>query len=162
MPRKRGPKWLRKWKKAEAKAKLDWDAYAGRDRLLKEMGFATYSDYLASPTWLGIRLARLLQQRTCSCCASPAIAVHHELYTRKVLAGDEKATMKFLHPLCTSCHRRVEFVGERKRSHGEAVRQLHRMIFKFKNGMTKGQMIRKKQEEKKAKRLARKQKRKPE
>jgi hypothetical protein len=78
------------------------------------------------------------------CCEKPAQAVHHDTYYLKLLAGDDASIARDLYPLCHGCHRVVEFDGERKRSWGEAIRQFRRMLFKFKNGMSKGQMIRQK------------------
>ncbi len=136
--------WLRKWKKQEAKAKENWGPYIHRNKVLGEIGFGTYAEYLASPLWREIRAKRLLTQNTCSCCTNTAIVLHHANYYRKLLLGDEKSVKRDLYPLCTSCHRKVEFDGQRKRSWGESSRLFGRMLFKFRHGMSKHQMILKK------------------
>lgn len=139
---KREPKWLRRWKRQEERAKSNWLPYTQRDTALAEIGFATYADYLASPLWESIRSRRLAMQSTCSCCPKPATVVHHDTYYRKLLLGDEESVKRDLFPLCHGCHYLVEFDGTRKRSWGEAIKQFRRMLFKFRNGMSKSEMIR--------------------
>jgi hypothetical protein len=151
------PKWLRKWKKQENKAKKNWDAYKARDKALKELGFKTYREYLLSDLWKSIRNARLAMGDSCSCCDGKAEVVHHDTYYKKLLMGDEQSIKKDLYPLCNSCHYRVEFDGARKRSCGEAVRAFRRMLFRYKHGMSKSEMIRQAKAKRKAKRKNRKQ-----
>ncbi len=141
---KKDPKWLRKWKRQEKKARKNWQPYVDRNVALKEIGFATYAAYLASPLWQEIRARRLSTQTTCSCCDSQADVVHHDTYYKKLLLGDETSVKRDLYPLCHACHYKVEFDGSRKRSWGEAIRAFRRLLFKFRNGMSKSQMIREK------------------
>jgi hypothetical protein len=140
--RKRPPKWLRKWRKQEEASKLNWRPYSIRNKALKEIGFASYSAYLASPLWSEIRASRLKDGDLCSCCPSPATLLHHDTYYKTLLLGDPVAVKRDLYPLCRGCHLIVEFDGERKRSWGEAIRVFRRRLYKHTNGMSKGQMIR--------------------
>lgn len=140
------PKWLRKWKREEKKASRNWKQYAHRDRVLKEIGYSSYADYLASDLWKGIRADRLSWQPNCSCCERAADVVHHDCYHKKLLLGDKAACARDLYPLCKRCHYVVEFAGERKRSSAEAVRQLRRMLYRHLNGMSKTEHIRIKRE----------------
>ncbi len=142
MKKHRDPKWLRKWKQKEKKAKVNWDSYAIRNKALESIGFSNYADYLASPLWQEIRKKRLTSHPTCFCCDNTADVVHHRFYYKKLLLGDEESVNRDLFPLCNSCHYKVEFDGERKRSSGEAVKVFGRMLFKTRNGMSKSQMIR--------------------
>lgn len=88
-------------------------SYVGRNAVLKQLGFASYQDYLASPLWQEIRQRVFAQKgRDCYLCGRPACQVHHERYTAKALRG--KRT-RHLWPICPDCHRGIEFDGERKR-----------------------------------------------
>ena len=156
MKKKRKPKWLRKWEHQERKARDNWDPYVERNKVLRELGFTNYAEYLASPIWADIKSRRMKKGATCSCCPKKANLLHHDTYYRKLLLGDEASIQRDLYPLCHSCHRLVEFEGDRKRSWGEAIRKFRRMIFQFKNGMTKGQMIYKKRAEREMARQAKK------
>lgn len=138
----KSPKWFLKWKKQEEKSKKNWKPYVERNEILREIGFANYQDYLSSPLWHEIRTKRLAIQSTCSCCNGPAKVVHHDTYYKKLLLGDDISIKRDLYPLCHACHRKIEFDGERKRSWGETIRVFRRMLFRFKHGKSKSQMIR--------------------
>lgn len=152
----KSPKWLRKYRKKLKKAKKNWDAYGVREQALRAMGFSSYKEYLASDLWKGIRSRRLSISDGCSCCDNKADVVHHDTYHEKLLRGDQLAVERDLYPLCHGCHLKVEFSGDRKRSWQEAVIKFRQMLFRFRNGVSKGQMIRQKIAAKKAARAAKK------
>lgn len=86
-------------------------AYAERNRVLVTMGFKSYSDYLKSDLWAGIR-QRVLDSNdgTCACCrVKPANQVHHRKYTPENLSG---RSLSHLIALCAGCHRNAEFSGK--------------------------------------------------
>lgn len=139
---RKDPKWLRRWKKQESKARLNWEPYVIRDKVLKDIGFITYTDYLASSLWQEIRSKIMLPGIICSCCNELAGVLHHGAYYKKLLLGDEASIKQDLYPLCYSCHYKIEFEDKRKRSWGEAIRVFRRMLYRFKHGMSKSQMIR--------------------
>jgi hypothetical protein len=93
----------------------------------KSLGFATYSDYLQSDLWLGIR--QLVMDRAgglCECCGRPAQCVHHFLYHIGVVNG--KRTDPLV-ALCMGCHKEGEFTREgNKRKHGKANKQIYSMM----------------------------------
>lgn len=75
--------------------------------ILKQLGFDSYSDYLASPLWKQIRkkFFRPKRRRLCRICKEPATEIHHLAYYRGVLLGRFLGHMV---PLCRECHQ----VGE--------------------------------------------------
>lgn len=95
-----------------------------RQKVLKQLGFATYGDYLASPLWKGIRIRVLARARyACQICSKPgryhrAVEIHHQSYDLDTMQG---TTLDYLVALCHRCHRRLEFKGKGKRSHKEVV-----------------------------------------
>jgi hypothetical protein len=77
-----------------------------RDRLAA-LGFATYSEYLASPHWAEIRLAHRHELRCRACKATGVrLSLHHRTYAR---LGAERLddVVKF----CDGCHARVHEYG---------------------------------------------------
>ena len=100
---KREPGWLRKWKRKEKKAKENWKPYVDRNKILKEIGFTCYNDYLVSDLWKEIRDRRLSTQDVCSCCDNKADVVHHDTFYWKLLLGDEESVNEF----CILCVIRV-------------------------------------------------------
>lgn len=92
--------------------------YAQRDRVLNEMGFASYRDYLASPLWQRIRARMLKACPTCP-CGKPAEQIHHRTYKRRYLEG-RGLIHKYLVPICRTCHEAIEFEGSEKLSLGWA------------------------------------------
>lgn len=95
-----------------------WASYSHRNQTLREMGYASYAEYLRSPLWKGIRRKALLWNGTqCRRCKAPATEIHHADYRRPTLQG---TVMHALIPVCRDCHKQAEFDGDRKTSHGEA------------------------------------------
>lgn len=82
-------------------------SYSGRDELLRSQGFASYGVYLASTLWASIRLCAFkIWGKRCVLCNRRATQIHHSSYTKANLFGE---TVSGLHPVCSVCHRRVEF-----------------------------------------------------
>lgn len=75
--------------------------YGERNRVLRDMGFPTYADYLKSALWSQIRSAVLGNGRPCVRCSQPANQVHHADYAPKTLDGSD---ISALHPVCRICH----------------------------------------------------------
>jgi hypothetical protein len=148
------PKWLKQYRKKQAKARKNWTTYQIRDKALAAMGFQSYTEYLASDLWQTIRAKRLALGDGCSCCDNPAAVVHHDKYYEGLLRGEEAAIARDLYPLCHGCHLQVEFIDGRKRSGQEAVIRLRQMLFRRRHGMSKGERIRQKIAKKKAERAA--------
>lgn len=96
-------KW---WKQPRSQA---FKAYAIRDAILLELGFASYRAYLQSELWASIR-ERVLNRdgMRCQCCGKKASQVHHHRYTREVLLGE---AIDDLRSICGGCHRSSE-IGE--------------------------------------------------
>lgn len=92
--------------------KRPFGAYEDRDRILAEMGYASYAAYLESDLWKSIR-ARVIGTRGMACrmCGKPATAVHHNQYSEANLTGK---SLGHLFPICHSCHESVEFVNGEK------------------------------------------------
>lgn len=96
--------------------------YASRNRLLAEMGFASYVDYLESPLWNDIRKRVMSRDRSrCFGCGGSASQVHHQSYTKRNLAGDSLEKMV---AICRPCHELIEFDGTTKVSPVIAARRL--------------------------------------
>ena len=96
-------------------------AYGCRAATLKDLGFASYADYLKSDTWTKIRTSILAGSRCYGCGSSPD-QVHHGDYAEDTLTG---ARRDGLYAVCFACHGAVEFAPDgRKRSPAEATRSL--------------------------------------
>jgi hypothetical protein len=80
--------------------------YRERNRNIRAMGFASYTEYLKSDLWESIRATVLSADNTCWVCGTLATQVHHTKYRKKDLAGRDLA---FLKPICAGCHRFGEF-----------------------------------------------------
>lgn len=95
-----------------------WDRYEQRDRVLRQMGFANYGEYLRSGLWRRIRARRLaVDEGRCRKCGQEATQVHHTHYHPLVLMGRK---LRGLVSVCEDCHERAEFDGSRKCSPHEA------------------------------------------
>lgn len=92
--------------------------YEDRNIIIKDMGYANYHDYLASPLWIEIR-DRVYTEKggKCIVCENIAQVIHHRGYGRDVLEGK---TLSPLVPLCHKCHKNIEFTeNDIKRSLNE-------------------------------------------
>lgn len=83
--------------------------YLSRWHNLKALGFKDYREYLASDLWREVR-AKVFHAKgsICYLCPNPATELHHNRYHTNDLTGKR---MKYIHPICRSCHERIEFVG---------------------------------------------------
>jgi|3_EtaG_2_1085321.scaffolds.fasta_scaffold22079_5 hypothetical protein len=82
-------------------------AYHERDDLLRELGYPSYQDYLASDLWQSIRSKVLNKAKgKCSICRRRAFQVHHTEYSRECLEGNQP---KSLYAICGRCHEDIEF-----------------------------------------------------
>jgi 5-methylcytosine-specific restriction endonuclease McrA len=81
--------------------------YQRRNKLLSEMRFGSYAEYLESDLWKEIRNRVLIRDGLrCRVCASEATQVHHKSYDRCVLAGE---SIDQLISICETCHEAIEF-----------------------------------------------------
>jgi 5-methylcytosine-specific restriction endonuclease McrA len=78
-----------------------------RNRLLQQLGWLDYRDYLESETWATIRARKLEAWPTCYSCGRPANEIHHQAYTREALLGEADY---LLWTVCAPCHRAAEVV----------------------------------------------------
>lgn len=73
-----------------------------RDQKLRRLGFANYSEYIASPEWADVRARykRSIRPQDCGLCGtSEKIEIHHLTYER---VGEEE--LSDLTALCRDCH----------------------------------------------------------
>jgi len=93
--------------------------FSNRDKILQEMGFLCYADYLQSDLWMWIR-STLDDPRECVCCGSrTGLCWHHREYTLPIMVGNFcECPAKFskVTPLsgpivrvCGECHRAIHF-----------------------------------------------------
>lgn len=115
-------------KRTPTGAPLD-PAYRERNRLLRQMGFPTYADYLKSLLYQKIRQRALdLHGYHCEVCGALADELHHSDYSEETLKG---ANLSGLVPLCEADHKTVEMTRSgKKRSLEEANRTLEAMLLK--------------------------------
>lgn len=85
--------------------------YIERNRILSDLGYNSYAEYLKSPVWQRLHDAMLNSRPQCECCLSPATQVHHRRYTVDSLT---KVTCDLV-PLCRYCHMHIEFKNGEKR-----------------------------------------------
>lgn len=119
----------RKPKKKPRKQKKPVVDYKARNEILREMGFASYRDYLASPLWSKIRKRVFGRDGgRCRACGEKGGQVHHQSYDLRTLKGK---TIKRLLLLCRKCHEEVEVDGlGRKRSATAAVAEARARVRK--------------------------------
>jgi hypothetical protein len=113
--------------KPDCKKPYRADTYAGRNATLRNMGYCSYSKYLASKLWLRIRLrVYKAKGRHCELCGNKANQVHHNSYSLTTLRGRQ---LRYLHPLCRGCHYEIEFTENgAKRPMSEVKRQFARKL----------------------------------
>lgn len=86
--------------------------YQKRNKKIRDLGFSSYAEYLASPLWASIR-GRVLRRdkHKCQVCGDKATQVHHRSYTVAALRG---TCLKAMKAVCRSCHELAEWEGSRK------------------------------------------------
>lgn len=83
-----------------------------RNEMLRELGFATYADYLCSPLWQSIRKSMLAKHKRCFRCGQVGPRqIHHHFYSKGNLSGQ---TEKGLYTLCRPCHEGLEMQDGQK------------------------------------------------
>jgi len=103
---------LNRIKKRDTINRKSGENYNSRDVTLKEMGFATYKDYLKSDLWKRIRRKVLKRDKeTCEICHCKGNQVHHSRYHKNDLTGKN---LNFLHTICGDCHEKIEFKNGEK------------------------------------------------
>lgn len=82
-------------------------SYNRRNGKLRQLGFASYPEYLKSELWASIR-SRVLERDNGKCCGcgGEARVAHHSCYTNAALTG---RSIQGLWSLCHKCHRFIEF-----------------------------------------------------
>lgn len=102
-----------------ARDKAAFGSYRIRDRILGELGYESYGEYLESGLWLWLRKRVLAKYKwTCQRCGRKGTQVHHTRYTRDNLSGK---TIYFMICICAHCHRVSEFLPDgRKTTQKEA------------------------------------------
>lgn len=101
------------------------NSYEQRDKILLDMGFTSYAEYLESKLWARIRRRVYKVCQKCP-CGKDATEIHHRSYKRQFLQGRGKI-FQFLTPVCRECHEHIEFDGERKTSLDEANSRLDKI-----------------------------------
>ena len=98
--------------------------YQSRNLVLRELGFASYKDYLQSDLWKELRVkVYAAKGRTCYLCGSPATELHHNRYHLNDLKGRK---IRFISPICRKCHEGIEFKDGKKSTVAEAARNFRK------------------------------------
>lgn len=107
-------------RKLGPKKVVDGKSYMSRSMWLKQLGFGSYRNYLASSLWKEIRTrVYKAKGRICYLCGAPAEELHHNRYHRSDLRGKN---LRFINPICRECHEAIEFVNGKKQNVKEASR----------------------------------------
>jgi hypothetical protein len=98
-----------------------YSSYADRDKLLKELGYESYSEYRDTDLWKKEIRLRVLEKfnNTCYMCKKTKnnnLQVHHCKYTKKNLTGE---SIEDLTCLCNSCHYKAEYIYRGKKRPAE-------------------------------------------
>jgi len=87
------------------------NAYERRNRELRQLGFATYKDFLRSDLWKQTRAKVLAGFSKCLLCGQPSTQVHHMSYDTATLLG---IRLYRCIALCEPCHKNIEFDDGKK------------------------------------------------
>jgi hypothetical protein len=99
-------------------------SYQSRFVALRDIGFSSYAEYLASDLWQEIRQKVFkIKGRFCYLCGRPATELHHNRYHRRDLLGKR---LKFINPICRKCHGEIEFREGKKSTVAEARKAFQR------------------------------------
>ena len=97
--------------------------YKNRDKILEELGYDDYIDYLKGDLWTEIRDQILKESKyTCVCCDNEyldetlVMQVHHMVYTKENLSGE---SIYGLVAICRTCHIEAEFKPNSKKKNLE-------------------------------------------
>lgn len=111
--------------------------YQDRNRVLREIGYPSYTDYLASALWESIKQrVYAMKGANCFLCEKKATVVHHRGYGREVLVG---TNLSPLVPLCFLCHEKVELksFSKEKRTLAESQGRFNALLKRRKFGTKK-------------------------
>ena len=99
-------------KRREKKRLLSGNNYQSRMYALVTLGFKSYQEYLDSDLWKSIR-SKVFKVKGDACyyCGLPATEIHHNRYHVRDLTGRK---LKYLDPICRSCHKEIEFTEGNK------------------------------------------------
>ncbi len=113
---------MKKWRKGKGNP----PTYGQRNALLVRLGYKTYSDYLQSDLWRGIRAKGFKEHGTaCRLCEAETDTLHHISYGEDVLLG---ANLQQLVPLCRTCHTLVEVRDNGKKRDLESAQRFYRHL----------------------------------
>jgi hypothetical protein len=102
--------------------------YSERNRLLRALGFKSYSLYLASALWQRIRALVLAKQGKCAACGRRASEVHHLDYDEATLRGESTENLV---GLCWLHHRSIEFTDDGQKRHLVAANAMLRKLLQI-------------------------------
>lgn len=123
------PRWV---KIPRTEEEMVRQAYETRNKSVKQLGYSSYQEYLASDDWKKIREEILVPGTLCLVCDCPAQVVHHVRYTTNVLLG---LTPSRLAPLCHRCHEQIEIAADgSKRRMSAANEEMFRLAAKTPHG----------------------------
>ena len=106
--------------------------YRARNRNLRAMGFKDYKEYLESDLWKGIRKRVLTINPNCVGCGERAWQVHHSVYRKKDLEGQD---LRALFSVCGNCHKYTEFNRSGEKMHPkQATTKLKQLATLIKKG----------------------------
>lgn len=105
--------------------------YKNRNRVLRDVGYGNYKEYLNGDEWAAIRESVLARDgRACLACGRPATCVHHTNYKKSTIMG---GSIEALVSLCRSCHQFIEFDRDGNKLHIMDVNDRLRFLLR-KNG----------------------------
>lgn len=102
-------------------------AYEYRNAALRELGFSSYKEYLASEYWQKVKEYFPPCDQVCLMCLGTAQVLHHVRYDSWTLMGIH---LECLAPLCHSCHADIELKEDKKCTLQEANVKLFSCIYK--------------------------------
>lgn len=83
---------------------MNWNE---QKKLLKELGYDSYRDYLSGIIWANIHDKVFeVKGKKCVICNRDGTVIHHRCYTESVIRGTDIAPLEIL---CWDCHNRIEY-----------------------------------------------------
>lgn len=101
-------------------------SFMSRNLLIQKLGFASYSAYLDSDLWKGIRERVLARDRgICQVCKGPGSQAHHRVYALVGLLGKR---IENIVTICRACHQLVEFANDGSKRSVRSARAAYRRL----------------------------------